>query len=108
MPRRLHHEEYPHGDAVELELIDENARKRGRAGDSTHEEDGDLQTRLRSNSESRMHTFERYSPDEEKRVVRKLDLHVVTFMSFLYLLSFLDRSSELSNKKRVERSCPST
>lgn len=37
--------------------------------------------------------FELYTPDEEKRVIRKLDLYVVAFMSFLYLLSFLDRTS---------------
>ena len=38
-------------------------------------------------------SFELYTPDEEKAVVRKLDIYVVAFMSFLYLLSFLDRTS---------------
>lgn len=37
--------------------------------------------------------FELYTPDEEKRVIRKLDFYVVGFMSVLYLLSFLDRTS---------------
>jgi len=39
-------------------------------------------------------SFELYTPDEERAVLRKLDTHVVLFMSFLYLLSFLDRSSK--------------
>lgn len=38
-------------------------------------------------------SFELYTPDEERAVVRKLDIYVVAFMSFLYLLSFLDRTS---------------
>lgn len=48
----------------------------------------------RKHSVSSVQSFELYTPDEEKRVLRKLDTHVVLFMSFLYLLSFLDRSSE--------------
>ena len=35
-----------------------------------------------------------YSPEEDKKVLKKLDRRVVLFISFLYLLSFLDRSSE--------------
>ena len=45
-------------------------------------------------SDSTVQDFELYTPDEEKVVLRKMDTHVVLFMSFLYLLSFLDRSSE--------------
>lgn len=44
-------------------------------------------------STSSTETFELYTPDEEKAVLRKLDTRLVLFMSFLYLLSFLDRSS---------------
>lgn len=47
----------------------------------------------RSSSDSSTHTFELYTPDEEKAVLRRLDTRLVLFMSFLYLLSFLDRSS---------------
>lgn len=39
-------------------------------------------------------SFELYTPDEERNVVKKLDRNVTLFMSFLYLLAFLDRSSE--------------
>ena len=44
--------------------------------------------------DSSVRSFELYTPDEEKVVRNKLDCHVVLFMSFLYLLSFLDRSSK--------------
>jgi hypothetical protein len=36
----------------------------------------------------------RYTPDEEGAVVRKLDRKLVLFVALLYMLSFLDRSSE--------------
>lgn len=35
-----------------------------------------------------------YTPDEERAVVRKLDRRLVVFVAALYLISFLDRSSE--------------
>lgn len=35
-----------------------------------------------------------FTADEEKVVVRKLDRHLVLFIAFLYMLSFLDRSSK--------------
>ena len=33
----------------------------------------------------------RYSEEEEKAVVRKIDRRIIPFISLLYLLSFLDR-----------------
>lgn len=59
------------------------------------DEDDDFQHVLarRRSSVSSVQSFELYTPDEEKAVLRKLDTRVVLFMSFLYLLSFLDRSS---------------
>ena len=36
-----------------------------------------------------------FTADEERAVVRKLDRHLVLFLAFLYMLSFLDRSSML-------------
>ncbi|KAI9725228.1 MAG: hypothetical protein M1828_003409 [Chrysothrix sp. TS-e1954] len=48
---------------------------------------------LSSSTSSTIPEWEVYTPDEEKAVLRKFDLHVVLFMSFLYLLSFLDRSN---------------
>jgi hypothetical protein len=38
-----------------------------------------------------------YTADEEKRVVKRFDRRLVIFLALLYLLSFLDRSSELSS-----------
>ena len=37
--------------------------------------------------------YDLYSPEEDKEVLKKLDRRVVLFIAFLYLLSFLDRSS---------------
>lgn len=37
--------------------------------------------------------YQLYSPEEERKVRRRLDRRVVLFIAFLYLLSFLDRSS---------------
>nr|POE72475.1 putative transporter [Quercus suber] len=38
-------------------------------------------------------SFELYTPDEERRVRRKLDTRLVLFVAMLYLLAFLDRSN---------------
>jgi hypothetical protein len=38
-------------------------------------------------------SFELYTPDEEKRVKRKLDIKLVLFVAMLYLISFLDRTN---------------
>jgi hypothetical protein len=35
-----------------------------------------------------------YTAEEEKRVVRKFDRRLTLFVAFLYMLAFLDRSSE--------------
>ncbi|KAG8893131.1 hypothetical protein FRB99_002185, partial [Tulasnella sp. 403] len=32
-------------------------------------------------------------PVEDKRILRKMDLHIIPYVAFLYLLSFLDRSN---------------
>ncbi|KAF2688174.1 MFS general substrate transporter [Lentithecium fluviatile CBS 122367] len=38
-------------------------------------------------------SYELYTPDEDKAVLRKLDRRLVAFMALLYCLSFLDRSN---------------
>jgi hypothetical protein len=59
---------------------------------------GDISDRLlRRGSGSSTQSYELYTPDEDKRVLRKLDRKLVGFMALLYCLSFLDRSSELTN-----------
>ena len=47
-------------------------------------------------------SFELYTPDEERSVVRKLDRHLVLFVAFLYMLSFLDRSSKFYHPEANE------
>lgn len=39
--------------------------------------------------------FVAYTRDEERAVVKLLDRRLVLFVAFLYMLSFLDRSSKL-------------
>ena len=46
-------------------------------------------------------TYTEAEEEEEKAVVRKLDRRLVLFLAFLYMLSFLDRSSKYN--KRIYR-----
>lgn len=41
-------------------------------------------------------SYELYTPDEDRAVLRRLDRKLVAFMALLYCLSFLDRSSKSS------------
>jgi hypothetical protein len=50
--------------------------------------------RRRGGSASTAASFQLYTPDEEKAVVRKFDRRLVVFVALLYMLSFLDRSSK--------------
>lgn len=47
----------------------------------------------RRGSASTIQSYQLYTPDEERAVVKKLDRRLVLFVALLYLLSFLDRSS---------------
>lgn len=49
--------------------------------------------RRRGTSISTVQSYQLYTPDEERAVVRKFDRKLVLFVALLYLLSFLDRSS---------------
>lgn len=49
--------------------------------------------RSRRASASTLQSFMLYTPDEERSVIRKHDRRLVLFVAFLYMLSFLDRSS---------------
>jgi hypothetical protein len=46
-------------------------------------------------SVSTLQSYQLYTPDEERAVVRKFDRRLVLFVALLYMLSFLDRSSML-------------
>jgi len=67
-------------------------------GDHAFSDDGEADAHIlapRRSSDSSTQSFELYTPDEERAVLKKLDTKLVLFMSFLYMLSFLDRSSRL-------------
>lgn len=60
---------------------------------SDEEEKSPIFLRSRRASASTLQSFMLYTPDEERSVVSKFDRRLVLFVAFLYLLSFLDRSS---------------
>jgi len=61
--------------------------------ESIQEHDDVLPSARRASMDSAQ-SYELYSPDEDKAVLRRLDRRLVAFMALLYCLSFLDRSSE--------------
>lgn len=58
------------------------------------EDDDEFQHGGRRLSFDSVQSYELYTPDEDKQVLRKLDTKLVGFMALLYCLSFLDRTSE--------------
>ncbi|TKA33566.1 hypothetical protein B0A50_00401 [Salinomyces thailandicus] len=64
-------------------------------GQDDDEDDDDTSSTTRAHRRRRasVASFELYTPDEERRVRRKLDTLLVLFVALLYLLSFLDRSN---------------
>jgi hypothetical protein len=46
------------------------------------------------NQENASHGF---TPEEQKRIMRKVDWRVVPLLTFLYLVSFIDRSNSRSS-----------
>lgn len=62
--------------------------------DDIDEEEGQYHDRgTRRASVSTTRSYQLYTPDEEHVVVRKFDRKLVSFVTLLYMLSFLDRSS---------------
>lgn len=64
-----------------------------RFNESEDEEKGSDFEKRRRESDSTVHSFMLYTPDEEKAVIKKFDRRLVLFVALLYMLSFLDRSS---------------
>jgi MFS family permease len=66
-------------------------------GDDDNDDDDDEKDErpvlARRGSASTTYSFQLYTPDEERAVVRKFDRRLVLFVALLYMLSFLDRSS---------------
>ena len=61
--------------------------------DSDEDSYRDETRRRRRGSFSTVQSYQLYTPDEERTVVRKFDRKLVVFVALLYMLSFLDRSS---------------
>lgn len=94
---------------IPLQDLDHAGASGSQTGERQYEEEQDLEGSDFSdgNSDDDTHTlrqgqstrrasiqsFELYTPDEERAVLRKLDSKLVLFVALLYLLSFLDRSN---------------
>jgi hypothetical protein len=62
-------------------------------GSEEEEEDFRDGGNRRRASVSTTQSYQLYTPDEERDVVKKIDRRLVIFVALLYMLSFLDRSS---------------
>ncbi|KAK0641567.1 major facilitator superfamily domain-containing protein [Cercophora newfieldiana] len=90
------------GEAYELEergLLREDEKEEEEEEGGGFDEDEDAvddvrrRGRRRRDSVSTAASYQLYTPDEEKAVVRKFDRRLVVFVAVLYMLSFLDRSN---------------
>jgi hypothetical protein len=89
------------GESFKLQRRGKDVEK-GRAPDENDENDDDddeegvfdgHQRQRRRASVSTVQSYQLYTPDEERAVIRKFDRKLVLFVALLYMLSFLDRSS---------------
>jgi len=76
----------------------ESGEKGGDDGTDDEDEDEDEDEERYSRggrraSVSTVQSYQLYTPDEERAVLRKFDRRLVLFVALLYMLSFLDRSS---------------
>lgn len=94
-PRSSHSSDGPsmlhEPNSFELRTIRPQDEPVAKGGD---EEDDGLLPSIRRPSTDSAQSYELYTPDEDRAVLKKLDRRLVAFMALLYMLSFLDRSSE--------------
>ncbi|KAI1738746.1 major facilitator superfamily domain-containing protein [Xylaria scruposa] len=76
-----------HGDAIRDDEYSEDDEETGGTRRRNRER------AARRLSDSTVASFQLYTPDEEKAVLRKLDRRLVIFLAFCYMLSFVDRSN---------------
>ena len=83
------------GRNIELQQRDGDKRAHAEEEEDEKDEDDEDDTpfRARRGSASTTQSFMLYTPDEERAVIKKFDRKLVSFVSLLYMLSFLDRSS---------------
>ena len=80
------------GHSIPLRQRDsEKSYERGLNGETRDDEDPQPERR---GSASTTKSYQLYTPDEERTVVKKFDKRLVFFVALLYMLSFLDRSSK--------------
>jgi len=95
---RMREAEIAGGEAFELHSVGDRGGP-GHNEDDEEDSDGWIRTgasaaQNRRGSISTVASFQLYTPDEENAVVRKFDRRLVLFVALLYMLSFLDRSSQ--------------
>lgn len=83
------------GEGESYKLQPRRDAEKGGDEDSEGEEQEEeyLDRGTRRASVSTTHSYQLYTPDEERAVVKKFDRRLVLFVALLYMLSFLDRSS---------------
>lgn len=86
------------GESYKLQQHPRHTSEKAVNEDEDDDEDGDEGTygdgRMgRRGSASTVQSYQLYTPDEERAVVKKFDRNLVLFVAVLYMLSFLDRSS---------------
>jgi hypothetical protein len=82
------------GESFKLQSRNRYVEKEVEAGEDDDDADEEyIDGRPRRGSASTVHSFQLYTPDEERAIVRKFDRKLVLFVALLYMLSFLDRSS---------------
>jgi len=98
--------------SLRAELVMRNEPSPARGDDGPHtstdphlssdESDGDDEDKRRLARARRANTLSKdYTEDEETAVIKKFDRKLVLFLAFLYLLSFLDRSSMPNCPRRM-------
>jgi len=83
------------GRGILLENLADRSRKSLKSQQEDEDSDSDedvFDDQVRTRRAS-IQSFELYTPDEERAVLRKLDRRLVLFVALLYMLSFLDRSN---------------
>ena len=78
-------------NSFELQAI--TPRDESESKEEGTEDNGLLRSARRASIDS-VQSYELYTLDEDRAVLKKLDRRLVSFMALLYCLSFLDRSSE--------------
>jgi hypothetical protein len=82
-------------DSIELRSLLGSSKQNGRRHSPLAEKSDEVEASSGTKPPLRKPSLSRsYSVEEEKAIVRKFDKRLVLFMALLYMLSFLDRSSQ--------------